>query len=109
MARYSVQPRSGIFLKDYEFLSFARIMGKSVGKNISKNVSGKSSQKRFDHTKQTATDALKAVSKRPIQKTAETTGQISNSPIGNEIADRIPKVSNTSPKNNSEENIEHGR
>ena len=36
-------------------------MGKNLGKNISKNLSGKYSQKRFDHTKQSATDALKNI------------------------------------------------
>ena len=47
LTRYSVQPRDGIFL------------GKNNGKNISKNLSGKYSQKRLDHAKQSATDALK--------------------------------------------------
>ena len=41
MTRYSVQPRDRIFLKRYEFLSFARNVGKNVGKNISKNQSSK--------------------------------------------------------------------
>ena len=36
MTRYSVQPRDLIFVKGYEFLSFARNMGKNVVKNISK-------------------------------------------------------------------------
>ena len=39
--------------------------------------------------KKSATDAVKTVSKRTIQKTAEATGDL----IGNEIADKITRVS----------------
>ena len=52
MTRYSVQPRDGIFVKDYISLTFVRNMGKNVGKNKSKILSGKYSQKIFDHAKQ---------------------------------------------------------
>ena len=81
MTRYSVQPRDRIFVKDYGFLSFATNMGKNIGKNISKNLSGKYSQKLLDHSKKSATDALKTSSKRVIQKTAEATGDL----IGNKF------------------------
>ena len=37
MMRYSVQSRDRIFVKGYEFLSFAKNMVKNIGKNISKN------------------------------------------------------------------------
>ena len=37
---YSVQPRDRIFVRGYEFLSFAKNMGKNIGKNISENLSG---------------------------------------------------------------------
>ena len=77
-------------------------MGKNVGKSISKNLSGKYSQKLLDHAKQSGTDALKTASKRVIQKTTEATGDL----IGKNTADRITKVSKTSPKNNSETNDE---
>ena len=53
----------------------------------------KYSQK-LDHAKQSATDALKTVSKRVIQKTVEASGDF----IGNKIADRITKVSKTSKR-----------
>ena len=43
-------------------LPFAR----NKGKNISKNLSSKYSQKLLHHAKQSATDALKTVSKRAI-------------------------------------------
>ena len=52
MTRYTVQPRDGIFVKDYISLTFVRNMGKNVGKNKSKILSGKYSQKIFDHAKQ---------------------------------------------------------
>ena len=45
----------------------------------------------FGHAKQSATDALKAVSKRAIQKTAEATLDLT----GNKIADKITRVSKT--------------
>ena len=63
-----------------------------------KTMSRKYSPKHLDHTKQSATDALKATSKRAIQKTAEATGDL----IGNKICDKIIRVSNTSLKINSE-------
>ena len=43
-------------------------MGKNNGKNISKNLSGKYSQKRLDHAKQSATDALKLLQKNQFKK-----------------------------------------
>ena len=61
MTRYSVQPR--ILVKGYGFLSFAKNVGKNNGKNISKSLSGKYSQKRLDHAKKSATDALETSSK----------------------------------------------
>ena len=51
---YSVQPRNRIFVKGYEFLSFAKNVGDNIGKSISKNLSGKYSQKRLDVAKQSA-------------------------------------------------------
>ena len=35
--RYSIKPEDEIFVKGYEFLSFAENMGKDIRKNISKN------------------------------------------------------------------------
>ena len=52
------------------------------------------SQKVFDLTKQSATDALKTASKWAIQKTAVAAGDL----IGNEITNKITK---NSPQNNS--------
>ena len=55
-------------------------------------------QKLLDHAKKSATDVVKASSKRVIQKTAEATGDL----IDNKIANRITKVSKDLQQNNSE-------
>ena len=47
-----------------------------ISENISKKVRSKYSHKLLDHTIQFATDALKAVAKRAIQKTAEATQMV---------------------------------
>ena len=64
MTRYSVQPRDQIFVKGYGFLYFAR----NISINISENLISKYSHKLHDHAKQSATDALKMLQKRAIQK-----------------------------------------
>ena len=75
-------------------LSFAKHMGKSL--------SNKYSQKRLDRAKKSTTDAIKTASKREIQKTAETAGDLT----GNKIADKITSISNKKPakelRNNDE-------
>ena len=68
MMRYSVEPRDRIFVKGYGFLSFAKNKGKNIGKKINKNLSSKYSQKFLDHTKQSATVALKTSSKKDPPK-----------------------------------------
>ena len=98
MTRYLSQPRDQMFVKGYGFLSFAKNMSRIIGKNISKNLNSKFNERLLDHTKQLATDALKTVSKRAIQKTAKATGDL----IGNKTADKITKLSRGSPQNNSE-------
>ena len=61
--------------------------------NLSKNLTEKHSQKRHDYVKQSATDPPKTSSKRVLQKEAEATSDLN----GNKIADKIIKVSRTSP------------
>ena len=90
--------RNRMFVKLYEFLSFAKDMRKSLGKNISKKISCKYSQKLIDPAKQSATDALKTASKREILKAAEAIVDL----IGNTVTDKITKMSKTSQQNNSE-------
>ena len=93
--RYSTEPRERIYVKGYGFLSFAKKLGNKYGQNL------------FDIAKKSTNDAIKTVSKRAIQKTAETTGDL----IGNKIADEITSVSNKKsmkklPNNDDEEDIE---
>ena len=69
MKSYSAQSRDQIYLIEYGFLSFAKNMSKIIGKNKSKKLSNKYSQKLFDHTKRSATHALKAASRKSNSKT----------------------------------------
>ena len=75
MMPYLFQPRNQIFVKDYEFLYFAKNMGKTIGKKISKNLSDKYSpdmlalcQKLLDHAKEFAIDTIKTFSFKKQQK-----------------------------------------
>ena len=97
--RYSIEPRDRIYVKGYEFLSFAKNMGKSL--------SNKYGQKLLDSAKKSTTDAIKTASKRAIQKTAEATGDL----IGNKIADKITSVSPkmAAENDNANSEIEVGR
>ena len=96
--RYSIELRDGIHVNGYGFLSFA--------KSMSKSWSNKYGQKRLDRAKKSTTDAIKTASKRPIQKTAEATGNL----IGNKIADKITSVSKKSTRdfqnNETKEDVE---
>ena len=87
--RYSIEPRDRIYVEGYGFLSFS--------KNMGKNLSNKYGQKFLDSAEKSTTDAIKTVSKRAIQKMAETTGDF----IGNKIADKITGVSKKSNNNNN--------
>ena len=61
----------------------------SFAKNMGKNLSITYGQKRLDCAKKSTMHALKAASKRAMQKTAEATGDL----IGNKTADKITSVS----------------
>ena len=93
MVCYLMEPRDWIFLKDFELSCFRENMNKAIAKNISKNLSSKYRQKRLDHAKQPATDALKFFS-----KVTEATSDL----IGNEVSGKITKISRSSPQNSSE-------
>ena len=78
-------------------------MCKNLCKNISTNLSGKYNQKILDHTKQSGNrNTCNFFKKSLISKTAKDFGDF----IGNEITDKITRVSKTSPKNNSITNEE---
>ena len=63
--RYSIEPRDRIYVKGYEFFSFAKNIGRHVNK-VTKNLSNKYSQKLLDIAKKSTADAIKTVSKRAI-------------------------------------------
>ena len=87
----------------YRFLSFTKSVCKNLCKNISTNLSGKYNQKILDHTKQSGNRyTCNFFKKSLISKTAKDFGDF----IGNEITDKITRVSKTSPKNNSITNEE---
>ena len=83
--RYSIKLRDKIYVKGYGFLSFV--------KNVGKDLSNKYGQKLLDSTKKSTTDAIKTASKRAIQKTAETIGDL----IGNKTVDKITSFLKKSP------------
>ena len=68
---------------------------KDIGNDISINLSSKYSQKLLGLAEESSTDALKTVSKRATQNTAEVTGHL----IRNNITGKITKVSRISLKN----------
>ena len=74
-----------IYVKGYEFLSFAKNMGKSLTNRYGQ---------KLESAAKTTTDAIKTASKRAIQKTAETTGNY----IGNKISHKITSVWKNSTK-----------
>ena len=84
---YSIEPRDGIYVKGYGFLSFAKNM-------MGKNLSNKYGQKHLDSAKKSTTDAIKTTTKRAIQITAEATGDLT----GNKTADKITSVSKKATK-----------
>ena len=89
--RYSVNQ---IFVKGYGFFSFS----KNTGKIVIKILSGTYSQKFLDYTKHPATEALKTVSKRIIQKRAEATVDLIANKIADEIEQREPSQSQAKRK-----------
>ena len=82
-------------------MSFAKDMSSNISENISQILVSKYSQKPLDHAKQYATDVFKTFSKKVIQNTANDDGL-----IGNKIADKITRSSNTSTQNNLKTNEE---
>ena len=81
-----------MFVKGYEFLSFAKNTGKNIGKNVNNNLSNKCTWKFLDHAEQSATDALKTTSKRVIQKKKKKKAEATSDLISKKTADRVTKV-----------------
>ena len=84
--RYSLEPRDRVYVKGYEFMSFARSMSNKYGKKL------------VDKAKKSATDAIKTASKRAIQKTTEATGDLARNKIANKITSFSKKSTQKSTK-----------
>ena len=67
--RYSAEPKFRKYVKGYGFLSFAKKFGNKYGKKL------------MDTATKTGMDAAKIASKRVIQKSAETTGDLTRKKI----------------------------
>ena len=80
--RYSTEPRFTKYVKGYGFLSFARKFSNRYGKKL------------MDTAAKSGMDAAKTASKRVVQETAETTGDL----IGNKIADQITLIGKAKEK-----------
>ena len=93
--RYPIEPIDRIYVKGYEFLSFA--------KNVGKGLSNKYGQNFLDSAKKSTTDVIKTASKKVSQKTAEATGDL----IDNKIADKITSASKKKSNNNNNNNNEN--
>ena len=76
-----------IYGKGYGFLFFTKNIGKSLSNKYGQKLLF--GQKLLDSAKKPTTDAIKTVSKKAIQKTAEATSEL----IGNKIADKMTSVS----------------
>ena len=98
MAHYSVIPIDWMFVKGDGFLSFSKNLGRNIDKNISKNLSSTYIVKNILIRQ----SYLLKMDLKLLQKTAEATGNL----IENKIADKITKVSKTSPQNTSKTNEE---
>ena len=74
--RNSTESRFRKYVKGYGFLSFAKKIGHKYGKKL------------MDTATKTAIDAAKTTSKKIIEKTAETAGDL----IGNKTTDKIASM-----------------
>ena len=80
--RYSAQPKFRKYVKGYGFLSFARKFGEKYRKKL------------MDTATKRRIAAAKTASKRVVQKTVESTGDL----IGNKIPDKITSLGKTKSK-----------
>ena len=88
--RYSTEPSFRKYGKGYGFLSFAEKIGNKYDKKL------------MDAATKTGIDAAKTVSKILVQKTVETTGDLT----GNEIADKITSICKPKEKEKTKEIVE---
>ena len=88
--RYQLEPKYRKYVKGYGFFSFARKFGDKYDKKL------------MDTATKTGIDAAKTASKRVVQKTAESTGDL----IGNKTADKIPSAGKSKSKEKKDETEE---
>ena len=91
--RYSNESRDRNYIKGYRFLSFTKIMDKSL--------SSKYGQKPLDATKTFATNALNTDSKRALQRAVEATGDL----IRNKTAEKITKADTKNTREDSRKSL----
>ena len=91
--RYSTEPRFRKYVKGYGFLSFAKKSGDQYGKKL---IDTKT------ETTKTGIDAAKTASKRVIQKSAESAGDL----IGNKTVDEITSIGKSNKKEKPKEKPE---
>ena len=84
--RYSTEPWFRKYVEGYGFLSCTKKFGNKYSKKL------------MDTATKTGIDATKTTSKRVVQKTAETTGDL----IGNEMADKINSIGKPKEKKTEE-------
>ena len=89
MMRYSIEPRTRKYVKEYRFLSFARYLSNKYGKKL------------LDATTKSGLDPAESASEKVVHKTAEAAGEL----IGNKIAESIvkPKPLSVANSRNDEE------
>ena len=87
--RYSTEPRFKKCVKGYGFFSFARKFGDKYGKKL------------MDTAAKTGIDAAKTASKRVVQKTSESTGDL----IEHKIANKITSIGKSKEKTSKAEKI----
>ena len=85
-----------------DFCLLPKNITKNIGANISKKLKEKYSLRLLDHAKKSVAHAIKNSSEKNNSKKPEVTGDS----IANKIADKITKVSKSSPQNDSESETE---
>ena len=100
--RYSIELSYRSYVQGQGFMSFAKIIGNKYGrKKFDKSIDvGKSMKKKYgkkilDNSISAGKDFAKIAGKKILTKSAEATGDL----IGNEIADRITKITRIKNKN----------
>ena len=105
--RYSLDPTYRRYVKEYDFLSFARKFGDKYGKKImntaTKVGTSKYSKKNNRYNKKNKeVSLLKLLVNKIVQRSAEATGDL----IGNKIADKITSLGKSKNKENENETNE---